>query len=392
MDQKQQINFEKWQWRDLFPIIGQEPCKTFPGHFTGMQMLSFRYIAFHYFKYFSVIMIALVFFMVGFDYMENVEKLPDSANLVLIYLMYKSFFAIDMLLPLSLAFGMIATKIFLIRSNALVAMYSLGYSKNDILKPFVFVASLVLMVYIALHSTSFARADEYSNNIRSTSQYLRPTSNLFFTYEDKYVYFGRLYPLQEKADDIRIFSIKEHALHEVLVAKQAHYSDGYWHIAKAHLIGKPDALSFTGAGISVEEKEGLRLLRDFRPKILDQVYEGKVNFTIIDAIDAVFLLKEQEINIDRVKSALYRIFIYPFFVPSLIVIIFFFVPVSPRFLNVTLFSFGAILAVLMTWAILFVLTELAINKTISSEAGIVVPIVLLFLAALMQLHRHRVRS
>jgi lipopolysaccharide export system permease protein len=369
-----------------------QPCNTFPGHFTEMQMLSFRYIAYHYFKYFAVIMIALVFFMVGFDYMENVEKLPDSANLVLIYLMYKSFFAIDMLLPLSLAFGMIATKIFLIRSNALVAMYSLGYSKNDVLKPFVAVSTLVLMVYIALHATSFARADEYSNNIRSTSQYLQPTSNLFFTFEDKYVYFGRLYPLQERADDIRIFSIKEHALEEVLVAQQANYSDGYWHIAKAHLIGKPEALSFSGAGISVEEKEGLKLLKDFRPKILDQVYEGKVNFTIIDAIDALLLLKEQEINIDRIKSALYRIFIYPFFVPSLIVIIFFFVPVSPRFLNVTLFSFGAILAVLMTWAILFVLTELASNKTISSEAGIVAPIVLLFMAALAQLHRHRVRS
>lgn len=355
-------------------------------------MLSFRYIAYHYFKYFSVIMIALIFFMVGFDYMENVEKLPDSANLVLIYLMYKSFFAIDMLLPLSLAFGMIATKIFLIRSNALVALYSLGYSKNDILKPFVTVSSLVIIVYIALHATSFARADEYSNNIRSTAQYLQPTSNLFFTFEDKYVYFGRLYPLQERADDIRIFSIKKHALEEVVVAKQAHYSEGYWHIAKAHLLGKPDELSFAGAGISVEEKEGLKLLKDFRPKILDQVYEGKVNFTIVDAIDAVLLLKEQKINIDRIKSALYRIFVYPFFVPSLIVIIFFFVPVSPRFLNVTLFSFGAILATLMTWALLFVLTELASNKTISSEAGIVVPIVFLFLTAVLQWYRHRARS
>ena len=70
--------------------------------------------------------------------------------------------------------------------------------------------------------------------------------------------------------------------------------------------------------------------------MLDQVYEGKVNFTIKDAVDAIRLLDQQNINTDNIKSALYKIFIYPFFVPCLIVIIFFFVPISVRFLNVSL--------------------------------------------------------
>jgi lipopolysaccharide export system permease protein len=74
--------------------------------------------------------------MVGFDFMENGANLPDSANLVMIYVVYKTFYAVDMLLPLALVFGMIATKVLLIRSNALVAFYSIGYSKNDVLKPF----------------------------------------------------------------------------------------------------------------------------------------------------------------------------------------------------------------------------------------------------------------
>ena len=126
--------------------------------------------------------------------------------------------------------------------------------------------------------------------------------------------------------------------------------------------------------------------------MLDQVYEGKVNFTIIDAIDALLLLKDQNINVDSIKSALYKIFIYPFFVPCLVVIIFFLVPISPRFLNVSLFSFGAILATLLIWGILFMLMELSKNKTIPSEIGIIAPVALLFLIAFRQWRKYRLTA
>lgn len=355
-------------------------------------MLAFKYIAFHYLKYFVVIMVALIFFMVGFEYMESADRLPDSANLVLLFLMFKAFFAIDMLLPLSLIFAMIATKIFLIRSNALVALYSLGYSKTDVLKPFVVVSTVIIFIFIALHATSFARADEYSNNIRKSAQFVQPTSNLFFTFSDQYVYFGRLFPLQQRAEDIRIFNIDKGSMTEVLIAEEAIYSDGYWYIASAHLMRKPKDFAALQEGVTIEELKDLKLLKDFKPKILDQVYEGKVNFTIIDAFDAIRLLNEQNISIDRIKSALYKIFIYPFFVPCLVVIIFFFVPISPRFLNVTLFSFGAILATLVTWSVLFTMIELSNTKTIPSEVGIIVPVVVLFIAAVIQWRRNRIRT
>jgi len=133
-------------------------------------MLVFKYISLHYIKYFLIILIALVLFLVGFDYMDNAAKLSKSANLIVIYLVYKTFFAIDMLLPLSLVFGMISTKIFLIRSNALVSFFSLGYSRVDILKPFVAVSTTVIVIFIYLHSlSSFSRADEFSNNIRNNA-------------------------------------------------------------------------------------------------------------------------------------------------------------------------------------------------------------------------------
>ncbi len=356
-------------------------------------MLAFKYISFHYLKYFLVILIALVMFIVGFDYMENAGKLSSSANLVLIYLVYKAFFAIDMLLPISLIFAMITTKIFLIRSNALVSFYSLGYSRVDVLKPFVVVSTSIIVLFISLHSLpSFARADEFAKNIRKNAAYLKPTSHLFFTYKDKYVYFSKMLPLQERAEGIRVFSIKQNTLKEIIVAKAAIYRDDYWHIAEADIITKPDDMGFESPGIKVESEKGLNILQGFRPKILDQVYEGKVNFSIPDAIDALFLLRDQNINVSTIKGALYKIFIYPFFVPCLVVIIFFFVPISVRFLNVSIFSFGAILATLLVWGVLFMLIELSNNKTISSEAGVVAPIILLFLIALRQWRKYRLST
>ncbi len=354
-------------------------------------MLAFRYIAFSYIKYFFIILMALVAFLVGFDYMEHASDLSESANLTLIYLVYKSFFAIDMLLPLSLIFAMISTKIHLIRSNALVSLFSLGYTRLDVLRPFLVVSTSIIVIFISLHSLpSFSRADEFSNNIRKHSQYLSPTRDLFFTYKDKYVYFSKMLPLQEKAEDIRVFSIKENSLKEVLIATSAVYRDGYWLINNADIITKPKAINFDSLGITITKENDLKILKGFRPKMLDQVYEGKVNFTIMNAIDAIVLLEEQNVNTASIRAALYKIFIYPFFVPFLVVIIFFFVPVSVRFVNISLFSFGAILSTLMVWGILFMLIELSNNKTISSEVGIILPILILFLIALRQWNKYRV--
>ncbi len=353
-------------------------------------MLAFKYISFHYIRYFIVILLALVLFLVGFDYMGSSEKLDISANLLLIYIVYKTFYAIDMLLPLSLIFAMISTKIFLIRSNALVSFYSLGYSRIDILKPFVVVSTVVITLFISLHSISnFARADEFAKNIRKNAQYLSPTRDLFFTYKDKFVYFSRLLPLQESAENIRVFSFVDNSLKEVLVAKKASYRNDAWLINKADIITKPDNISFDSLGIKVREKQNLEILQGFRPKMLDQVYEGKVNFSIKDAIDAYLLLRDQNINTNTVKSALYKIFVYPFFVPSLVVIIFFFVPISVRFLNVSLFSFVAIISSLMIWAFLFSLVELSNHKTIPSELGIILPNLLLLLFAIRQWIKYR---
>jgi len=73
------------------------------------------------------------------------------------------------------------------------------------------------------------------------------------------------------------------------------YRDDSWFIPAADVIIKPDEISFKSLGIKVTQENNLNILHGFRPKMLDQVYEGKVNFTMIDAIDAYILLEQHQI-------------------------------------------------------------------------------------------------
>ncbi|MBD3809251.1 MAG: LptF/LptG family permease [Sulfuricurvum sp.] len=337
-------------------------------------MLAFTTLSSLYLRYFFIVLIALCSFMVGFDLMENASDLSDSANLAMIYIMYKYFYAIDMMLPVSLVFALIASLVELIRNNALAAYFALGYSKVRVMSPFLAIAGVMLVLHIALHSTNFARANEFANNLREASQFIRPTSNLFFTHEGNYVFFGNLYPLSKKAEEIRIFTFKDGKLKESLSAAEAAYHEGYWNIPQAHVIQPPEAYEFKGGGFMGEDRENLKVLRDFKPKILDQVYEGKANFTIQDALDALKLLENQNVDVAKITSALYRIFISPWFAPILMVIFFTYAPVSGRFLNLSLFSFVAILITLIVWGVLFMMGELSNNKTLSPTIGVIAPI------------------
>ncbi len=248
----------------------------------------------------------------------------------------------------------------------------------------------IITLFIYLHTLpKFAKAEEFSSNILTHSEYLSPTRDLFFIYHDQYVYFKTLYPLQQKAVGIRIFKFQDKKLHSVIMAKSALYKDGAWHIKKADIITKPKNITFDSKGIDVTRKDEVVLLEGFRPKMLDQVYEGKANYTIGDAFEALKLLSEQNIKTDKIQTAIYKTLIYPFYAPLLIIIIFFFIPISPRFLNVSLFSFVAIVATLLTWGVLFMLSELAKNQTIPPEAGIILPISLLLFGALFMLIRSR---
>ena len=94
-----------------------------------------KYLLIKYVKYFFIILLSLELFFVGIDMLQYFTRLPNSANLQLLYVMYNVFFTLTITLPLSLVFAWVVTLTFLIKENALVSFYALGVSQNKIMAP-----------------------------------------------------------------------------------------------------------------------------------------------------------------------------------------------------------------------------------------------------------------
>lgn len=330
-----------------------------------------RYIAWLYLKSFFIIFSALVVLFTGIDFLQSIKKLPDSASLKILYLSFQTFYGVEFLLGISLVFAMILTKVKLIKSSELVVLYALGYSKRDILKPFIYIALTITLILIALYNTPLAYAKDYASSIKKKMFYQNSTTNLFFKFNNLYIYFEELSPFTKEAFNVRVFEIKNEIVRTLIVSDKATFNHNAWHLQN------PTIVELSGNTIQRLKGENTNILDGFRPKILENIFEGKKEFTILDAIDSIALLRNQNLNTNKIESILYKMVIFPFFALAFIVILFLFVPISTRYANLALFSFLALLTSLVAWGGLLALSNLAISGVLSASVAILLPIALL---------------
>ncbi len=337
-----------------------------------------KYLLLKYLKYFFIILISLEFFFVGIDLLQNFQNLPNSANLQLLYVMYNSFFTFTITLPLSLIFGWIVTITVLIRNNELVSFYSLSISKATILQPIIAISTIITILLIVLQATPLAYSVENKNKILDDSYFVNEKSNIFLKYNDYFVYFKKLYPLEKKAEDIHIFKTKDYDIVEIIVAKKAYFQNNRWYVTDAQITNKPEVIDWNDSKITVTNEKFLYTLEGFEPKIINNVYQGKTQFSIIDAVRTILLLENQDFNTNKIKTTLYSQIFMPFFVIPLIIIIFLFTNPSSRFFNTAAFTSITIFTTLITWGILFLLQKLAFGGIVLGEIAIIMPMVILF--------------
>ena len=72
-----------------------------------LNSVFFRFISAIYLKSFFIIFFALVGFFVGVDLLINFKDLPNSANLILLYVLFLACMAVSYVLPLSLVFALV---------------------------------------------------------------------------------------------------------------------------------------------------------------------------------------------------------------------------------------------------------------------------------------------
>lgn len=341
-----------------------------------------KYILFNYLKNFFIIFLSLEFFYVGIDLLSNYQDLPNSANLQLLYIVFKSLDAVNYAVPLSIVFSMIMTKFAMIRSNELVTLYSIGITKKAIVVPLFLCSLLISLLYISLNFTSFAYALEYSRNLLKYNTIGANSSELFLKNNNEYVYFQKLDPIRKQASGIKIFTVINNDLTQIISAKKGYFNQDSWILEDVIIKKKPIVSTIDSSGIVQSVQEKYITLKDFRPKIIENIYKGEYDMSIIDALDAFQFYSSQNVNLDRIKTLLYAHVLFPLFAPLLVVILFYKLPISNRFFNLALLTFVFIFVTLSTWGILFILIKLSSTSVIIPELGVMLPILLLGIAAL----------
>ncbi|MDR0762158.1 MAG: LptF/LptG family permease [Campylobacteraceae bacterium] len=348
-----------------------------------------RYVVLLYLKNFFIIFCSLEFFYASVDFITNISKLPDSANLQFLYVLFNLMSAVNYTLPLSIIFAMIVSKFSMIRSNELVSMYAVGITKNALILPIFFTALILTFIYIALNFTSFSYAYEYKSNLLKYNQILSTSSDLFLKYDGKHVYFGELNPLKQDVTTVKIFDIKDNELQEIISAQKGVFIDNAWVLEDVEIIKKPKIDENLSAKLETVKLPFMTVLEKFRPKIIENAHLGQSSLSIPDAIDAIMFFGKQGINIDSIKTNLYLIIFFPFFAPFIVVIFYYYLPLSGRFFNLALMSFIFVFAALVGWGILFVLGKFASNGVVAAEFSILLPIVVLKIIALILYRKNR---
>jgi len=342
--------------------------------------LHFVYLAKLYLKNLIAILFGLSFAFAAIDYFQHIQQLDVSGNYKILYIFYMWQEALGLLYPLAIVFALIMTKLTMVKQNTMGALHAFGYNKKTLLFPLFFVATFTYISFIFLHTTEFSYAKDKAALLLKNELNAYDVNDLFFKYNDTFVYINTLDPVKKRIEDITIFKVEGYQVRYTINAEYATFDGEIWEAKnatiKTHLYknGKLDKYK-------IEFKESIKTLEGYKPKIIESLYEGKA-LNIIDAYNTWMLLEHQQLNSDKIRATLYDKMVVPLFSLALLLILFFKLPFHARMMN-----FGGVIALslgatFMIWGVLFGLTQIGSNGVLIPELTSILPISLLWCYAL----------
>ena len=342
--------------------------------------LHFRYLAKHYIKNLFAILLGLSFAFAVIDYFQHIQDLNVSSNYQILYIFYMWQEALGLLFPLAMVFALIMTKLTMVKNNTMGAMHAFGYSKKRLFAPLFTLMFLVYALFLYLNTTEFAYAKDKAMVLLDNQINAYDVTDVFFKYNDTFVYIKRLDPLEKKIHDITIFKVKGDQVRYTIHAPLALYANEEWEARdatlKTHRYRNGVLEKYT-----VEQKRSIITLQGYKPKIITSLYEGEA-LNIVDAYHTWRLFQSQGLNTDKIRAVLYNKIIVPLFAVALALILFFKLPFHARMI-----SFGSVIALSMgvtfiIWGILFGLNQMGANGVIMPELSAILPVILLWTYAL----------
>jgi lipopolysaccharide export system permease protein len=346
-----------------------------------MPSLHFAYLAKLYIKNFLALLLGLAFAFAMMDYFQYSQKLSDASNYKILYIFYMWQEALGLLYPLVLIFAVIITKFSLVKHNTMVALHAFGYTKKQLFFPFFIVGIIVYFLFTFLNMTEFAYAKDKAAALLKNQYNQYNINDLFFKYNDTFVYVNRLDPIEKKIYDLTLFKVAGDQVRFTIHAPYALFDQDHWIAKNAQLKRHIYDRNGTLQRYSLEHKESITTLKGYRPKIIESLYEGKA-LNILDAYNTWHLLSIQHLNSDKIRALFYDKVFIPLFALAMMLILFFKIPFHARMMNVPAAVALAVGVTFAVWGILFGLVQIGANGVVLPELTSVLPVVLLWFYAL----------
>jgi lipopolysaccharide export system permease protein len=329
-----------------------------------------------YLKNLLSVLFGLSFAFAAIDYFQHVQQLNVATNYKILYIFYMWQEALGLLYPLAIVFALIMTKLTLVKNNTMGALHAFGYDKKRLFLPLFTVGSITYVIFLFLHTTDFSYAKDKAAFLLKNQLSAYKVNDLFFKYNDTFVYINNLDPIEKKIEDITIFKVEEDKVHYTINAPYATFDGEKWTAydatLKTHIYEEDELKRYT-----VEQKDRIETLAGYKPKIIESLYEGKA-LNIVDAYTTWRLLVEQNLSSDKIRSSLYDKIIVPLFSIAMLLILFFKLPFHARMMNMGGVIALSLAATFVTWGILFGLSQMGASGVILPELTAIVPIILLW--------------
>ena len=210
---------------------------------------------------------------------------------------------------------------------------------------------------------------------------------MFLKFEGKYIYIKALN--DKNANDITIFDMGDNSVASRSHASSGEYAGKIWHLRDVDTTTLPAQLKLGGSGLRSEFNVQSEALKGFDPSSIASVYDTSNVYSIRDALRSIRTFSHQGVNISTIKASLYNMIFFPLFAPLAVLVLYYYLPVTGRFFNLALLSFGFFIATLCAWGVLFVLIRFSLNGVIIPELGIILPITALLGFAAFLVFKHR---
>ena len=344
----------------------------------------FLYLAFHFFKNFLIILggISLAFAVI--DYFQHTKELEGSFNIDILYIFYMWQEALSLLYPLALVFALIMTKVALVKNSNMAVLYAFGFSTLRLFIPFLAVFFGVYLLFLALHTTSFSYAKENAQSLLENEMGAYLQDDLFFKYNDTFVYIKNLDPVKKVINDMTIFKVTKNQIDYVMHSTRSVFNGESW---DAYDVDLKTHHHKDGNLINYDEQRlsSIKTLEGYKPKVIESLYEGKA-LTIDDSLDTWLVLFKEGINSDKIRSSFYEKVIMPLFALFLMAILFSWMPFYGRFTDLSKTIAISLGITFLVWGVIFGLHQLGTNSVIAPELTSLLPIVLL---AFYTLYRYK---